>query len=161
MRHSLFVFLCFCAVAHAQNTRGYVFLAPGEVSAAGASLRTYHLGGGIERLFERGIGGGGELGAVIPGTDPARNTVGILSLNAYYHFARESVRQRKLDPFATAGYSLLFRNFTGNMFNFGGGLNYWFEDNLGVKLEFRDHVRKHSPLPRAHYWGFRIGLTFR
>lgn len=150
-----FSFLCLCGVAGAQNTRGYVFAAPGQLSAGG-SQRNYRVGGGVEQLLDHGIGAGAELGAVIPGRDVAHNSVGIFSANGYYHFQRD----RKLDPFATAGYSLLFRNFTANMFNYGGGLNYWFQDNLGLRLEFRDHVRS-GVTPAAHYWGIGIGLTFR
>ena len=42
-------------------------------------------------------------------------------------------------PFATAGYSNFF-TITGhnNMANIGGGLNYWYKDHLGIKLEVRD-----------------------
>jgi hypothetical protein len=153
----LFSFWCLCGLASAQDTRGYVFAAPGAISAAGNSQRTYQLGGGLERLLDRGIGAGAELRAVVPGSGAARNSVGIFSLNGYYHFLRDG----KLDPFATAGYSLLFRDFTANMFNYGGGLNYWFQDNLGIWLEIRDHVRSGSPGPAPHYWGIGIGLTFR
>jgi hypothetical protein len=148
--------LCFCGVAGAQNTRGYLFAAPGEVSVSGVSQRIYHLGGGVERLLEHGVGAGAELGAVLPGSDVTKNTVGIFSANGYYHFLRE----RKLDPFATAGYSLLFRDYSANMFNYGGGLNYWFQDNLGLRLEIRDHTHS-AGSAKVHYWGFGVGVTFR
>jgi hypothetical protein len=108
-------------------------------------------------LLEHGIGAGAELRAVVPGSGAARNSVGILSFNGSYHFLRDG----KLDPFATAGYSLLFRDFTANMFNYGGGLNYWFQDSLGLRLKLRDHVRSASAGPTADYWGIGIGLTFR
>ena len=153
----LFSFWCLCGPASAQNTRGYVVAAPGEISAAGHSQRSYELGGGVERLLERGIGVAAELRGVVPGSGPARNSVGILSANGSYHFLRDG----KLDPFATVGYSLLFRDFTANMFNYGGGLNYWFQDNLGIRVEIRDHVRSGGAAPAIHYWGIGIGLTFR
>ena len=153
----VFSLWCLCGLASAQDTRGYVVVAPGEISAAGHSQRSYQFGGGVERLLERGIGAAAELRGVVPGSGSARNSVGILSINGSYHFLRDG----KLDPFATAGYSLLFRDFTANMFNYGGGLNYWFQDNLGIRIEIRDHVRSGGAAPAIHYWGIGIGLTFR
>jgi hypothetical protein len=116
-------------------------------------------------LLDLGVGVGADLSAVIPGRAFASNVSGIFSINGYYHVRRES----RLDPFGTAGYSLWFRDYTANMFNFGGGVNYWFQDNLGLLVEFRDHVRHYdvnalsraSGTASANYWNFRIGLTFR
>jgi hypothetical protein len=148
--------LSLCGLACAQNTRGYFFLGPGGISSNGTTTRSYEVGGGVERLFERGIGAGAELEGFVPGTGAASKSVGIFSLNGYYHFLHE----RKLDPFATAGYSLLFRDFTANLFNYGGGMNYWFQDNLGVQVGIHDHIWSHSG-SSTHYWGIRVGLTFR
>ncbi len=156
---SSFVFLLLAtAAAHAQYTRGYAYVAPGGITQGGATGASYELGGGVERLLERGVGVGVELEGDVPSTGLARNSVGIFSVNPYYHFLRE----RRLDPYATAGYSLVFRDFARNAFNWGGGVNYWFQDNLGVLLEFRDHIWTPAGAPKsAHYWGLRIGLTFR
>jgi hypothetical protein len=153
----LVLMLAFCGAAHAQLTRGYAYVAPGGITQSGNTTRAYAVGGGVERLLDRGIGVGAELEGVVPGTGRSSEAVGILSINPYYHFLRE----RKLDPYATAGYSLVFRDFTGNAFNYGAGLNYWFQDNLGVLAEVRDHRFGRSGGPAAHYWGVRIGLTFR
>jgi hypothetical protein len=153
----LFSLLLICGPAAAQYTRGYVYVAPGGISAGGNTTRSYQIGGGVERLLVHGIGAGADLSGLIPGTGRASNSVGIFSLNGYYH----PLHDRKADPFVTAGYSLMFRDFTANMFNFGGGVNYWFQENLGLMVEFRDHYRHVTRSLNANYWGFRIGLTFR
>ena len=157
----LFSFLLVCGAAEAQSTLGYFFVAPGGISANGQTRAAYQVGGGVEKLLTRDIGAGGELSGMIPGHGPAKNAVGIFSVNGYYHFLSD----RKLDPYATAGYSLLFRTATANLYNVGGGLHYWFQDNLGLTLELRDQVRSGSGSPAnsgaVHYWGVRIGLSFR
>jgi hypothetical protein len=153
----LVLLLAFCGAAHAQLTRGYAYVAPGGITQAGYTARSYAVGGGAERLLDRGVGVGAELEGVVPGVGRSRDAVGIFSINPYYHFLRE----RKLDPYATAGYSLVFRDFTANAFNYGAGLNYWFQENLGVMAEIRDRRVGQSGAPAVHYWGVRIGLTFR
>lgn len=150
-------FLALAGVAHAQNTRGYAYVAPGGISSGGETLRTYEVGGGVERLLDRGVGAGAELAGIVPGVGRARDAVGVASLNGFYHFLKDS----RLDPFATAGYSLIFRDFTANAFNYGGGLDYWFRDDLGLRLEIRDRIRGFQSAPNAHYWGVRVGLSFR
>ncbi len=47
---------------------------------------------------------------------------------------------------------------TLNLFNLGGGVNYWFPPKLALRLELRDHI---DPLDGpVHYWGVRFGLAF-
>ena len=41
-------------------------------------------------------------------------------------------------PFVTVGYSLAFRTSTANLWNFGGGLNYWLRDRIALMAEVRD-----------------------
>jgi hypothetical protein len=149
-------FLFLAGMAWAQNTRGYLFVAPGGISAAGTTERAYEIGGGVERLIDRGIGAGAELEGVVPGVGRAANAVGLFSLNGYYHFLRD----RRLDPFATSGYSLLFRDYTANLFNYGAGVNYWFQDNLALQVGIRDHVGSNGGIT-THYWGIRVGVAFR
>jgi hypothetical protein len=45
------------------------------------------------------------------------------------------------------------------MANFGGGVNWWWRDRMGLKVEFRDHVAAEGG--NYHIWGVRFGLTFR
>jgi hypothetical protein len=149
--------LLLVGAAGAQDTRGNFFVGPGSTSQSGVGQRSYEVGGGVERLLDRGISAGAELEGVVQATGRAKNSVGILSLNPYYHFLKDS----KLDPYATFGYSLLFRDYTANLYNYGGGVNYWFSDKLGLKLELRDHVWRHKGIDSTHIWGVRIGVTFR
>jgi hypothetical protein len=70
------------------------------------------------------------------------------------------LRNKTFDPFLTAGYSLIFRDFTANAANFGGGANYWFAGDIGLLIEGRDHYAKLQGA-FTHLWEFRVGLTFR
>jgi len=131
--------------------QGYVFFAPG-VSAPGGTA-TAHLGGGGEALFHA-VGVGAEIGYVTP-MRSFGDGVGILSPNASYHF----LRNQKVSPFVTGGYSLFFRDGHLNGFNFGGGANYWLFERTALRFEVRDNViREYSS---SHLVGFRVGLTFR
>ncbi len=152
--------------ARAQNTRSSVFVAPAGISSGGDTARAYHVGGGVERMLERGFGAGADVVAVLPGQGKIKDTVGILALNLYHHptlFRARPARAPRLrtEPFVTVGYSLLFRDFTSNLFSFGGGINYWLEDNHGLLLEFRDNVGQPRNGPTTHYWAVRIGMSFR
>ncbi len=144
----------------AQRSHGYLFVAPGAISArilgVSGSTATLHMGAGGEGILGKGIGIGGEVGAVLPAND-VQNAVGLLSINGYYHFVHE---HEKFDPFVTGGYTLGFRGATVNLFNVGGGMNYWFISRLGAKVEFRDHIWTPSGAT-VHAWGVRLGLTFR
>jgi hypothetical protein len=148
--------MAFYGTAWAEG-RGYFFAAPGGRSVQGSSAATYYVGGGGELLLPKGIGAGVEAQGVIPGHFP-RETIGIVSVNGYYHPAR--ARLGKLDPFGTVGYSLAFRTGTANLWNFGAGMNYWFRDNVGLLVEFRDHPWDTGRVT-SHLWAFRFGLSFR
>ena len=131
---------------------GYVFIAPGAISG-GETTATLHFGGGGDVLLYEGLAAGAEVGYLAPIRAPG-DGFGILSANLSYYFAR---RQRRLVPFVTGGYSLAFRSGTANGGNFGGGVEYWFRDHVGVRFEFRDHLfSSDSP----HFYGFRFGVAF-
>jgi hypothetical protein len=145
------------ALAQTSNERrvsGYVFAAPGRISDSDST--TLHIGGGVEGRVYRGLGVGGEIGFLGPASS-LEDSFGIFSANGSYHFAN-ATQSGKLVPFVTGGYSLFFREGTANAVNFGGGVNYWFKDRLGLRVEVRDHV---LPEYRTHYWGVRLGLSFR
>ncbi len=117
-----------------------------------------HAGVGGEAVLGLGIGIGAEIGAVGVRHDFADSAVGVFSPNAYFHFMRG---HHRADPFITGGYTLMFRDGHIDLFNFGGGLNYWFLGRIGARLEFRDHVYTNRYGPSAvHYWGARFGLAF-
>ena len=139
--------------------QGYVFAAPGSVSGLGSSEGTLHIGGGGKGFLTKGFALGGEVGYLTPFTSFA-DGLGIASVNTSYHFGRGD-SDRKAIPYITGGYSLAFRDGTINMINFGGGVNYWVKDGLGIKFEFRDHTNIESPIAEVHFWQVRIGLVFR
>jgi hypothetical protein len=149
-------------LASAQTARehhgyGYGFGAPGASVGDGGSNATLHFGVGGERLVYKGLGAGGEIGYVGSMTDLSAG-IGVGSGNASYHF-KTAASSGKLDPFLTGGYSLAFRSDVASGFNVGGGVDYWFKERLGLRVEVRDHV---FPVFRnMNLIGVRIGLTFR
>jgi opacity protein-like surface antigen len=133
---------------------GYLFAATGFVGPNGPAI--LHFGGGGEALVYKGVGVGAELGYIASPQNFGEFGLGALSVNGSYHFQPK----QKLDPFVTGGYTLFIREGAANLFNVGGGVNYWIKDGMALRLEFRDHV---SPGygTAAHFLNFRIGLTFR
>lgn len=154
---SLFLLVAFAGVLSAQRSNGYVFFAPGGVTCCGYTDMSLQVGVGGEVGIAKGIGAGLEVAAIGPRQDFIDNAMGTFSPNGYYHFIHG--KESRLDPFVTAGYTLLFRTGHANLFNFGGGTNYWFRNHLGVRLEFRDHVWSESG-GTLHFWGFRFGFAF-
>lgn len=137
-----------------RRAHGYVFVAPGVVSPG--STGTLHIGGGGEGLVKGGFSVGAEIGALAPYQDFGA-VFGIFSADAGYHFLKAS-QSGKVVPFVNGGYTLFFRSGVDNGINFGGGVNYWFKERVGLRFEVRDHV----PVPtNVHFVGFRVGLTFR
>ena len=40
-------------------------------------------------------------------------------------------------------------------------MNYWFRERVGLRLEFRDQVGIELEGPSSHFYGLRVGLSFR
>jgi len=161
MRKLVFVILLavlspFAAAAQSKEHwgQGYAFVAPGGTTEGGSTLQ---FGAGGEALVYKGLGVGGEIG-YLGFTRELSQGFGVLSPNVSYHFLNAS-KSGKFAPFVTGGYSLLFRDGTALAVNVGGGMNYWFKDRLGLRLEFRHHGIVDSDL--RGFYGFRIGLAFR
>jgi len=143
--------------------QGYIFLGVGS----GTDNPSFeHVGGGGEVLLFRGIGVGGEPGAMgRPGEGE-----GVISVGPSYHFLH-ATHKSKIDPFVQGGYTGTFAGAdpieggNGILFNFGGGMNYWLFKRVGLRLDFRDYVHHRSFFPTGgetqQYWGFRIGMTVR
>jgi hypothetical protein len=133
------------------------------------STPAYAAGLGVEQIFGRNggpgqhIGAGLDLAAIIPGKGKiGSEVVGSLSLNGYYHFVSSATSNSSLDPFVTGGYSLLYRDFTANGFNVGGGLVFWASENRGLMFEFREMIFSNSSAPPANrYAEFRVGFAHR
>ena len=134
--------------------QAYVYVSPGATSPGGTG--TVQLGGGAEGLIFKGAGVGGELGYVTPWKDFSRG-LGVLSVDGSYHFNRSA----KVVPFVESGYTLFFRSGIANGINVGGGVNYWLRDHIGLRLEFRDQMAINLGDVTSHYYGFRVGLSFR
>ena len=135
-------------------TYAYWTAGAGGMTAAGTTSLRVSLNGGGELGIWRGIGAGAEVGFIAPINHFADRLIGHVSANGYYHPLR-----RKVDPFGTLGYTLLFRSGTRNALNYGGGLNYWFSRSIAMRGEFRDQTYD-AGAARVHFWGFRLGVSF-
>lgn len=136
--------------------QGYVFFAPGGASNSGFTNSTIHVGGGGDIFVWKGLSAGAELGGIWP-TEDIASIIGVLSVNGSYHFYGST--PRKVVPFVTSGYTLLFREGADNAANVGGGVTWWFRDKAGLRLEFRDHIWSQRR-STVHLWQVRIGLSF-
>jgi len=125
------------------------------ITGAGSSTGTMHFGGGFDIFAYKGLAFGGEAGYLAP-WEYLNDGIGLASVNGSYHF----LRNNRVAPFVTAGYSVGFRTGHTDLVNFGGGLNYWLNDRVGMLLEVRDHLRA-SRYANLHYLGFRLGLSLR
>ena len=152
----LIVLLPFASAAQSEERRGqgYFFVAPTTTTEGGFGL---HIGGGGEGLVYRGLGVGGEIGYLGAAQELSQG-IGVLSPNVSYNFMKAS-KSGKFAPFVTGGYSLLIGSDAVHAFNVGGGVNWWFKDRLGLRLEFRDHVA--VQFGSAQFFGVRIELAFR
>jgi len=157
---TLFLLASLPLLASAQSSdyskgHGYAYFAPGVSSPS--SVTYAHVGGGGEGFFTRYIGAGADLGYLTP-IRSWSDGIGTLSPNLVARF-RAKDKNNKLEPFVTGGYTLFFRSGTASGFNFGGGVNYWLKDHVGLRFEVRDNVW--TQYATIHYVGFRVGVTFR
>ena len=153
------VLLLMPATASAQNgPSGYVFGGVGASSLIGSSSSAYSFGAGGEYRIKR-FGIGGEIGGVslrrTISLETRRSTMALGSVSGNYHFRSGKRGSRVRDPFVTTGVSFL--NGPNGYFHYGGGMNYWFDKRVGLRLEFRDHINGSN----NHIWQVRVGLTFR
>jgi hypothetical protein len=163
-------FLCISAVvfvipmsasAQVQDAKwnAYAFLAPAMRSIDGGKGRAYlHIGGGAEGFIYRGLSLCAEIGPGIP-FSPGDHVYGLGSSNITYHFPAITT-DRKMDPFLTGGYSLLFGNLSLSSnqsgYNAGGGANFWLLRRAATRLEFRHQSSVHYKTMEV-----RVGMTFR
>jgi hypothetical protein len=139
-----------------RGSYGYAFTGVMVPSSGGEA--GLHAGFGGEGIIYKGFGVGGEIGYIRSFGSGANYGLGLLSVNSSYHFMNVS-KSRKLVPFATGGFSLLFNSDSALAANFGGGVTYWFKDRMGVRFEVRDQVPIYSR--SSHYPSFRVAFTFR
>jgi len=153
-----FLLLAFACTAFAQSA-GYVFVAPVVVpkSAFTRWNGTFaHVGIGGEAAIGKHASAGAEAGLMVPATNVYAKNTATGTVGASYH-PRGSAT--KVAPFISAGGGLLAANGVGGIVYFGGGVNYWLRDHLGLRAEYRHY---YYPLESGiHFAGFRLGVTFR
>ena len=137
---------------------GYVYVAPGGLTAGGNTAKAIGLGAGGEAILYKGLAAGADLGWQGP-TQSFRNGFGLASFNGAYHFV-SSQHERRFVPFVTAGYTRSFGNQSGaNLANYGAGFQYWFKERWAFRVEGRDHINTSGPV--GHAWQVRIAIVFR
>jgi hypothetical protein len=140
----------------AQNDEGRV-QGYGYFGLFGADYTTFgkllNPGVGADVLVYKGLAASADIGYVGFYNDFASSGFGLFSPNASYLF----FRTRRVVPFVTAGYSLIFRDGTSNLGNYGGGMTYWFRHRVGLRVEGRDN----RDLRGYHFSRVRFGVSFR
>ena len=155
--NSIMIAAAFAAAATAQSTNAYVFVGPGGATGVANTQGTLQTGAGVELALPKGFGAGAEIGAISHFQSWGESTLGVFSPTGYYHILRN--KDRKLDPFVDAGYTMFWRDGHENLFHFGGGVNYWATRHFGARVELRDQVD--TTYSTIHYWGFRLAVAFR
>jgi hypothetical protein len=118
-----------------------VFGATGGWTGIGGTQIGVGIGG--ERLLFKGLGIGFDVEGF--GMNRFSSNYGgmVFATNGSYHF-KNVTSSGKLVPFGTGGFSAIgvceSECGGGSGFNLGGGVNYWFKPDRGLRVEFRDHV---------------------
>ena len=136
--------------------QGYGYIGPGAFTTDSDAL--IHYGAGGEGFLKGGFAANIDVG----GFSSSRNFsegFAVISPGVSYHFKKAS-QSGKVVPFVTGGYTL-FAGSGGvdNGIHFGGGVNYWFKERIGLRVEIRDFVP--VPVDDFHILGFRFGVSFR
>src|SRR6185503_8175455 len=72
---------------------------------------------------------------------------------AHFPFMQKSPRTR---PFVTGGVTFVLSDGFHPLANFGGGVETWFRNRVGLRVEGRDETNG-----EFHMLGVRVGLVFR
>jgi hypothetical protein len=141
----------------AAQALGYGVVGPAGYSGFfGTGGPLIHAAGGAEVLAGGRAGVGGEFG-LLAGSGGAFL---VSSANGVVHLGRRD-RGRGASPFVTGGYSRLSSGEGGfDAWNVGAGADIWAKERVGVRVEFRDHVRP-DRRGAVHYWTVRAGVVFR
>jgi hypothetical protein len=114
----------------------------------------YHIAGGGELLVKGIAGAGAEIGLLGNVGSPLT----VLSFNGVAHVAD---RGDTTSPYVTGGYSR-FSSGEGNFnaINFAIGVDFRANRRAGIRLEFRDHLRRDFR-GSVHYYSIRAGIALR
>lgn len=139
---------------------GYGIAGPaGYTGFFGGAFESVHAAGGGEVLAGGRVGGAGEFGIL---ANPSGGFF-VTSANAVFHFAPSvsTPIRRRISPYVSGGYTRLHSGEGGhNGWNAGIGADVWLKPRVGLRVDFRDHVRPDSR-GGVHYWSFRAGVAFR
>ena len=156
-RWIVFVLLFLPAVSRAQvsddlRRQAYVFGAPGMVVLDGP-IATFEVGGGMQWLVYRGVGLGFD-GSLLGFARCFSCRLALGSFDVSYHFVPSAGR---LVPFVLGGVgAIVFEDGGGMLGSVGGGIHYWFENGMALRLEVRDRFHPDG----VHLLGVRVGITF-
>lgn len=130
------------------------------VSNSNQATAQFALGG--EVISKPGLGLGFEMGWanwVAPYREPWVRTP---SLDVTYHLPK--VANRKIESFVAAGATLMYFQTHDNRgsaaSNFGGGVNVWFANHMGLRCDLRV-FRQGKNYTYPNLIEFRVGLAFR
>ena len=154
--------------ARAQTVGGSFSAGIGGFMCCTGTVTAVDLGGGVDVPFGPQVSLAGQFRVVGPlGDDrsgpssPYRfSTLQLLDLDGSFYFGSVHSARRSVLPFLTGGLTLVFGgDGTGATGNFGGGVDYWFTERRGMRLEVRDDI-----LPQfgtTHVIVLRGGIIFR
>ena len=103
--------------------------------------------------------GGGEFGLLAN----ADGGMFVTSVNGVFHFVPSVVTpiKSRISPFASGGYTRLSSGEGAfDAWNLGGGADLWLKPRVGLRVEFRDHIRPDGR-GGVQYWAYRVGVVFR
>jgi hypothetical protein len=110
---------------------------------------------GFDALTWKGLGLSMDVGYLTP-RQQQDNGIGLGSINGSWSFVNRQ-NPRKLIPFITTGYGIGFRQGVGHLYNYGGGITYWFKERIGLRTEVRSYLY-HA---RHFDTSVRFGVAFR
>jgi hypothetical protein len=139
---------------------GYGIAGPAGYSGFfNSSSASLHAAGGAEVLAGGRVGAGGEFGLFVsPG-----GGLWVTSANGVFHFTPSvpTPTRSRISPFVTGGYTRMTSGDASfNAWNLGAGADLWLKPGVGLRLEFRDHIRP-DRRGEVQYWAFRAGVVFR
>ena len=139
---------------------GYGIAGPAGYSGFfGSSTLLVHAAGGGEFLVGGRVGAGGEFGLLAN----ADGGMFVTSVNGVFHFVPSVVTpiKSRISPFASGGYTRLSSGEGAfDAWNLGGGADLWLKPRVGLRVEFRDHIRPDGR-GGVQYWAYRVGVVFR
>ena len=93
---------------------------------------------------------------------PMLSAIGMSFVLMNYAQVSQGARVKPVPPIITGGYTLGFRGGSENLYNFGGGIDYWPKQHVGLRFDVRDHVLPSACCDAtAHFLVFRVSLLGR